>query len=139
MLRNVFNLQRTTHRYILETLSVVPHLYVQLIARYVTFVNSLLSNDTFEVRFLSNICLSDKTTIIGRSVPIVLDACDHQDLTTLTARLVKKKITYMMIPEQEKSRLGVIQDMRNILKGDIQQIYLTTDQAKCLLDFVCLS
>ena len=90
-------------------------------------------------QFLSKICLSDKTTIIGRSVPIVLDACDHQDLTTLTARLVKKKITYMKIPEQEKWRIGVIHDMRNILNGDIQQTNLTTDQAKCLLDFACTS
>ena len=89
MLRNIFNLHRTTHRYILETLSDVPHLYVQLIARYVTFVNSLLSNDAFEVRCLSNICLSDKTTIIGRSVPMILNACDHHNLTTLTARIVK--------------------------------------------------
>ena len=139
MLRNIFNLHRTTHRYILETLSDVPHLYVQLIARYVTFVNSLLSNDAFEVRFLSNICLSDKTTVIGRSVPMILDACDHHNLTTLTARIVKKKVMYMKIPEHEKWRLGIIQDRRNISNGDIQPCGLTIDQAKCLLDFACTS
>ena len=54
MLRNVFNLDRTTHRYVLETLTDIPHLYVQLLGRFVTFVKSLLANDAFEVRFLAN-------------------------------------------------------------------------------------
>ena len=117
MVRNVFNLPRTTHRYLLETVTDVPHLHVQLLSRYVTFVKSLLSNDAFEVCFLANIALTDKTTVIGKTVSRILDLCNHHDIETLNAKIVKKKIHYMKIPAAERWRVGVIENMRNTMEG----------------------
>ena len=56
-LRTIFNLPRTTHRYLLESLSDTPHLYTQLLSRYVTFSQSLLRNRSMEIRFLSCVSL----------------------------------------------------------------------------------
>ena len=41
--RHIMKLPRQTHRYLLEPLSMVPHFYVLLLSRYVTFVQSLLN------------------------------------------------------------------------------------------------
>ena len=62
-IRNIYNLPRTTHRYMLEPLTEFPHLYTQLLARYITFAKGLYVNNAFEVRFLANICLGDYRTI----------------------------------------------------------------------------
>ena len=139
MLRNVFNLDRPTHRYILETLREVPHLYVQLLARFVTFVQSLRTNDAFQVRFLASLCLSDMTTVLRKSTAKIMDLCNHHDLNTLTAKLVKKNVLYMRIPDCEKWRIGVIQDMQNILNGNGPNPDLTLDEAKCILDYACIA
>ena len=139
MLRNVFNLDRTTHRYVLETLTDIPHLYVQLLGRFVTFVKSLLANDAFEVRFLANLCLTDMTTVVGRSIAKIMDLCNHYDMTTLNARLVKKSMSYMVMPMDEEWRIGIIADMRNLLTGNSSNLGLTNEEAKCILDFACVS
>ena len=64
------------------------HLFVQLLARYVTFVKSMLSNDAFEVCFLANLALNDKTTVVGQSVGRMMELCNHHVIETLSARLV---------------------------------------------------
>ena len=58
-IRNVLKLPRTNHRYLIESLTDIPHLYVQLLSRYVTFAQSL-QKSTFKICvFLSNICIGD--------------------------------------------------------------------------------
>ena len=70
-LRSIMKLPRTTHRYLLEPLSEVPHLYTLLLSRYITFVKSLLSHSSFEVRFLANISIKDMRTVVGSSVATI--------------------------------------------------------------------
>ena len=137
MVRNVFKLPRTTHRYLLETLTDIPHLFVQLLARYVTFVKSMLSNDAFEVRFLSNLAFNDRTTVVGRSIGKIMELCSHHDMETLSSGLVKEKVRYMRIPDDENWRIGVMENMRSILDGNQNELNLTMDEARDILDFVC--
>ena len=139
MVRNVFKLPRKIHRYryLSETLTDIPHLFVQLLARYVIFVKSMLSNDAFEVRFLANLALNDKTTVVGRSVGRLLELCNHHVIETLSARLVKENIRYMRIPDTEQWRIGILENMRCVLEGRNSDLNLTMDEAKDILDFVC--
>ena len=61
----ILKLPRQTHRYMLEPLSEAPHLYVQLLSRYVTFVQTLLNCNIFEVRFLASLSIHDMRTVMG--------------------------------------------------------------------------
>ena len=63
-LRAILKLHRTTHRYVLENMTDIPHFYVELLSQYVTFIGSLLSS-SFPVRFLSRFCVSDLRTVMG--------------------------------------------------------------------------
>ena len=66
-LRLIFELPRTTHKFLLESVTGSIHLNVQLLSRYVTFTKSLLRSDSFPVRFLSRICCSDMRTVPGKT------------------------------------------------------------------------
>ena len=138
--RKIFNLPPTSHRYLLECLTGEPHLYVQLLSRYVTFVQSLLSGDCFEVRFLASLCISDVRTVLGRSMRKIADLCNHKgEIEALNAKAVKSNVSYAQVPNDEKWRIGVVQNMQNVLSRKTYNYGLTTSEAKSILDHVCCS
>ena len=67
-LRTLNDLPRMTHKYLLESLVEGPHLFVQLLSRYVTFAKALLESYSFPVRFLANICILDMRCVLGRTI-----------------------------------------------------------------------
>ena len=138
--RRILNLPRTSHRYLIEPLTNLPHLYVLLLARYVTFVKSLLSSDAFEVRFLANLSILDMKTVLGRSIAIIRNMTNCEDISSLCASKVKQSIKYMQIPKDEEWRLGIIKDMMTILNNtDLADSGLSKDNASDLLEFACTS
>ena len=136
-LRNIMNLPRTTHRYVLECLTDIPHLYVQLLSRYVTFAKNLQTS-SFPIRFLSSLCISDMRTVIGRSLSRISTLCDNIDgIQGLSANEVKKKIKYASIPATETWRIEVINDMRKFLTSDT--FGLSYDEAMAIMKHACCS
>ena len=136
-LRNILNLPRTTHRYVLECLTDMPHLYVQLLSRYITFTKSLQSS-SFPIRFLSSLCISDMRTVIGRSLSKISELCDNlQGINFLTANEVKQKIKYARIPSTETWRIGVINDMLDAINSPTTG--LSYDEALVVLEHACCS
>ena len=139
-LRTIFNLPRKTHKYLLESLTDVPHLHVQLLSRYVTFAQSLLKNNSFEVRFLSRICFNDMRTILGRSMRKIAALCNQPNsLEQLNANMVKKKIKYAEISPTEEWRIGVMDNMRMMINGEISNCGLNTEEIAEILEFACTS
>ena len=88
--RNILNLPRTTHRYLIEPLIDRPHLHVQMLARYATFGKALLANDSFPVRFLASLSSTDMRTILGRTLAKLSNSCGlYGDISNLNAKMVK--------------------------------------------------
>ena len=138
--RNILNHPRTTHRYLIEPLTDKPHLYVQLLARYVTFGNSLLSNDAFPVRFLTSLSTTDMRTILGRTLTKISNMCGLSgNIDNLSAKIVKERVKYMSIPKNEVWRLGVIDDMRGVIESDSVDRVISHDEAKSILEYVCVT
>ena len=136
-IRNVLRLPRTTHRYLIEGLTDIPHLYVQLLSRYVTFAHSL-QKSTFETCFLSNICIGDMRTTLGRSLKTIADLCEHHgDVSSLSSTLVKRRVQYARLPSSEDWRIGVIWDMQNVMDKKIKNGDLSYDEALTIRDFAC--
>ena len=129
------NLPRTTHRYLLEPLSDMPHLYTLLLARYVTFVKSLLENEAFEVRFMASLSISDMRTVTGKSIARILDLCHIDTIADLSANTVKKMIKYAVIPNEETWRIGIIKDMLS----HHSDYGLTSAETLEILEFACSS
>ena len=137
--RNIHKLPRATHRYLLEPLTGSPHLYTLLLARYTTFVRSLLSNEAFEVRFMANLCLTDMRTVTGKSVAKISSMCNNANISNLTAKLVKETVRYNVIPIEETWRIGLMNDMRMVLSSDSADIGLSIDEATQLMEYACVS
>ena len=138
--RNIFNLPRTTHRYLLESISDAHHLYVMLLSRYVTFVKMLLENDAFEVRFLSEMCLRKQWTVLGKSITKIAELCDMETSPMdLNASIVKKRLKYASIPSEETWRIGIIKDMLDIMNYSTSTPGLTDHEVSEILTVACSS
>ena len=137
-LRTVYGLPRTTHKYLLESISDTPHLFVQLLARYVTFTKSLLHNKSFPVRFMSRVCISDMQTVLGKTNARIVEMLgEPHDINMITAHKVKKTVQYAPIPASESWRIEMIQEMKNILQGGPNVTGLSQEEAEDILKFAC--
>ena len=67
-MRNVLNVDRTTHRYLIEPLSNTLHPKIMLISRMIGFYKSQLESPKFCIRYLANIAADDLTTALGRTL-----------------------------------------------------------------------
>ena len=138
-LRTVNGIPRTTHKYLLESLTGYPHLFVQLLSRYVTFSKSLLKSNSFPVRFLARVCLSDMRSVLGRTIAQLAKMLKKpNDIDLLYAYEVKKIIKYAELPQSEEWRIGLIRDMKNILNNEIY-LGLNHSEATRILEFGCTS
>ena len=139
-LRIVNDLPRTTHKYMLESLVEYPHLFVQLLSRYVTFSKSLLDSNSFPVRFLAQICSADLRTILGRTIAQTARLLGKpNDINGICAKDVKKNIRYAELPSCEEWRIGVVKDIRNELDSRTSNIGLSQAEAMEILEFACTS
>ena len=138
-LRLILKLPRQTHRYMLEPLSEAPHLYVQLLSRYVTFVQSLL-NCNIEVRFLASLSIHDMRTVMGTSMARLASLCMKADqVLDLSSKDVRQCVRYADIPTNEEWRIGIARDMKIFLDDKNESSLLSADEASDLLHFVCTS
>ena len=139
-IRNIFNLPRTTHRYLIEPVSDAPHLYSMLLSRYVTFSKSLLENDAFEVRFLADIMMKNMRSVLGKSIVKIGELCREKgDIYNISAKKVKDRVQYAPIPPAEVWRVSMVKELLNLRRSNMNPCGLTTDEMTALLEFACTS
>ena len=67
-IRQVFDVDRCTHRYLIESISSSLHPKVMLASRYVTFYRSLISSSKLCVRVLARLFEKDQRTVLGKTL-----------------------------------------------------------------------
>lgn len=140
-IRMVFNLDRCTHRYLIESISNCLHPKVMLSSRYVTFYRSLVTCKKFCVRFLARIQERDNRTVLGRTLESLMTECDlpPSKLNELTAPLVKKKCCYMSVPDAEVWRIPMLVELIKVRDSQLALVNLNSDEINDLIDHLCVS
>ena len=139
-LRLIYDLPRTTHKFLLESVTGSIHLNVQLLSRYVTFAKSLLRSDSFPVRFLSRICCSDMRTVLGKTTARIAGLIGKPNsVEGLSVADVKTKIKYVELPPCEEWRLGLIFEMRKIMNDEMFNLGFNLNEAVDIFEYACVS
>ena len=97
MVRNVLNLDRRTHKFLIEPLSDQLHLQTMLMSRLVNFHKGLIKSPKFTIRFLARLAENDHRTVFGNNLNWLLSKCNLENVEELSPRIVKEKVLY--IPE----------------------------------------
>ena len=109
--RSIFNLDRRTHRYLIEPISNHHHLKTLLAARYCTFHLSLCNSSKMPVRFLARLYQNDFRTVLGRTMATLAESCDVQDIALLKPSLIKRNMKYMPISEADTWRPSITHEL----------------------------
>ena len=95
-MRITFQVPRTTHRYLIESISGKLHLKVMLASWLIKFLGSLKTSSMLGVRLLAGISERDMRTVMGRNVYYKATETETK-AAALTPGLVKSTLEYLMI------------------------------------------
>ena len=110
-IRQAFNVDRCTHRYLIETIFESMHPKVMLASRYVTFYNSLIHSSKLCVRLMAKLCQDDLRTVLGRTLATLANVCNLSNPDLLTSQCVKRNLTYFAIPDNEEWRRNSVLEL----------------------------
>ena len=137
-IRNILNLHRCTHRYFIEPLSKTLHLKTMVLGKLVTFYRSLLQSDKLPVRFLARLQEHDERTVMGHTITKLSIIC-NVDRTKISAAVVKAKLCFRQIPDSEKWRESIANELLRVREADLEVPGFTNDEISEILDYVCIS
>ena len=135
MIRQVLNLDRRTHRYLIEGLSEMPHWMNMLYGRLNKFYNSMKRSPKFVVRYLAVINEDDHRTAFGRNIYFMNSETNNNPNKTT----IKDSMKYFRIPEEEDWRVGVGLDLLRVKNGDYDLEEFTRDEINDLMTVICIS
>ena len=113
-IRNILQLDRCTHRFLIEPLSNSILLKTALASKFVSFHESLITSNKKLVRFLANLVANDQRTVHGRNLSTIAQTCSKPDVNHLKPTVVKKNVRYMPIPESEKWKVSLCRELLSV-------------------------
>ena len=139
MVRNVFRLDRKTHRHLIEPLSRCLHLKTTLSSRFVKFYRSLISSNKFTIRFLARLQERDLRTSFGINLDYLRKACrlSEQQLDLITPGLVKKCVIYAPVCSDNIWKNTLAQELLSTRNNDLYVCGFSDDEIESILSFVC--
>ena len=138
-IRQIFNLDRCTHRYLIEPVSQCLHPKVMLASRYTTFVKSLTTSKKFTVRFLVRLFQNDLRTVMGQTLRSLVDQCGLTDVEDLSASTVKKNCNFFPMPDAEQWRAPMLRELISSRDGQLVIENFASEEIKDLIDHLCVS
>ena len=142
-LRNVFNLDRKTHRYLLEGLSDSVHLKTSLLARYLNFAKVLLKCNKFSVRFLAQLTINDNSTVMGRTINYITSQCNIPkcNLLSLTSSQVKSTLKYMKVDPRNEWVLHMSKELMEAKRPNDESTIpgFSQHEIETMLNYLCTS
>ena len=138
LIRIVFNLDRKTHRSLIQPVSETCHLKTMLLSRFFKFYKTLETSEMFPVRFMAKLNQFDKRTVLGLNLSNLEDEC-NSSLDLLTSRNIKERHFYKTPMEDDEWRLPLIQDILQLREDKVSIDGFTKDETEEIINFACVS
>ena len=116
--RNVLDLDRRTHRFLIEPLSGHLHLKTILLSRLVSFHKSLVNSHKFTIRFLARLIERDLRTVHGKTLNWLLGQCNLEDIDDLSSNLVKRHVLYCSRNEETDWKTSIASELYRVKKKE---------------------
>ena len=96
------------------------------------------------VRFMAKMAASDQRTVLGKTLSYLLISCGLDPLvrehSSLTPGLIKKKLVYSVIPEDDEWRTGICCELLKLQENKQVELHgFTQEEIKEMLRYVCVS
>ena len=139
--RQILNLNRCTHRYLIEPLSNTHHLKTIITSRYVTFFKTLVGSSKKPVRFLARLNSMDQRTVLGKTLSkiMTLTGSNVASPEDLTPNWIKKNLRYARVPDTDEWRIPLCYELLGARNGSIVVEGFTNVECEDILSNICIS
>ena len=135
-MRSALDIDRCTHRYLVEPLSQSLHLKTMLLSRYVTFYESLIESNKMPVRFLARLNGHDNETVLGRNLANLAQMCSVK-ISELSSNMIKRKVMYRATPDNEKWRVNMALELISARDSTIEVQGFKENELETMLSYIC--
>ena len=139
-IRNVFSLDRKTHRRLIEPLSGCCHLKTALLSRYVKFYNSLRGNKKFSLRYLARVTSGNLNSKMGRTISNISHELNinMSEIHEVSSKCIKRNLIYMKNENEWEINLGgELILARKSIHRTIDIPGFSDDEIQMMLDTLC--
>ena len=138
LIRNVYRLDRRTHRCLIEPISKALHLKTSLCSRFLKFALKILDSDKFIVRFLGKLTVEDLRTTFGRNMRNISNACNvSQD--KLSPAIVKTHMKYFDAQFEDKWKISICDELFGVKNNETVLEGLTSEEIEYMFHYVCIN
>ena len=136
--RKMFRVDRKTHRYLIEPISKMPHIRSGLIQRSIGFMKRFVTSRKSVLGYAFEIFSKDCRSTTGsnlRNILLETEAYRFEDLVLKDLR----KIKFMPVPDEERWRIPIIQDLLDVRDGTNGDIGWSKEEIDATLDYLCVT
>ena len=134
VVRNVFNLPKRTHRYLIEPISCTPHLFTRLTNRFIKFYNNLYYS---EKSVVNNLRCAQESDLRSTFAVNINELCKRTN-TNVPHLLPYNSVNYFEIQETDKWRTDLILEIIKIRNNELT-VDMNSEDLKILLNFATCS
>ena len=145
MIRNVWNLPNTTHKYFIEQISESPHLKTILCQRFLTFIQSLLNSKKKCLSQLARKMVMDQGSISGKNLNFVSTHSGYPSYSILkmSPRAVLSELKFYPVPEDSAWKVNLLKELISLrdcddvhIESQTGQEFLTKEEIQDLIALV---
>ena len=128
-----------THRYLIEPIADGPGFRIQLIKRFLSFIQSIKKSTKPVMKHLFNMAKQDVRTTTGSILRNILLMTDLQSIDHLKPSIMNK-IKHNQVMEEDMWRVGIIREIVDMQNGNKSiPTGWTNSELKDILNFACVS
>ena len=137
--RNIFHLDRCTHRLLIEPISEVIHLKTALLSRYMKFIKSLKSCDKPSIQYLCEVVRNDHHSQMGKILTYISQTCDVDfcEIDSLSQNEVKKQHTYFTPSQDDEWKIKISKELHAARRGKFEIPGFKDEEILTIFNFIC--
>ena len=120
LIRTIFKVPNTTHRYLIEPLSSSVHLKAILFERYLGFIHSILNSKKKCLSSLGTMMLSDYGSVTKQNLTLISIESSIENILEVSPSYVVSSILYHPTPLGEEWREGFLKELLHLRKNNIE-------------------
>ena len=122
-----WNLPNTTHRYLIEAISELPHLKAILSQRFLSFMHSLINSKRKCLPELSKKMVYDQGSISGQNLNLIASNAGYTryNVLKMSPSCVGNTIKYCPVPKESEWKIPLLKELISLRDGEL---YIEDDE-----------
>ena len=135
-IRRMFELDRKTHRYLIEPISGMPHIRQALVSRFLNFASKLSTSKKEILRNAFETLRVDCRSTTGENIRKIRLEC-NTGLSDQSLAEGVKRWKFQPAPPGQEWRIDVVKDLISIRDNRRDGDILSKDELNAILEYIC--